>query len=113
MLKSEVEKLLEFWLINEKFVFKTNQNFHLDYLVIKKNHEDDYECDKISSTTDLGSFNKTEMIRLIGSEVFVYLPMESPNQDFRRVRSGNCHCGAMSTSNPNFHAFYCPLYRKD
>lgn len=113
MLRSEIDKLLEYWLINEKFVFRTHQNFHLDYLVIEKKNEDYYECDRMQSTSDLGSFNKTEMVRLIGSGVFIYLPQESPNQDFRRLRSGNCICGAMSTSNPNFHAFYCPLHKRN
>jgi hypothetical protein len=111
MLKSDVDRLIESWLLADRYIFKTYNWFSLDYIVIERISDDKFECHK-NSTSNMGSFNKSEMIRLIGANIFIHLPFEHWNQDFRLLRSGGCECGAARTNNPDKHAFRCPKYRK-
>lgn len=110
MLRSDVEKLIENWFLGDKYVFKTYNWFDLDYIVIVRVREDDFECDKALSTSDMGSFTKDDMVRLVGAGIFIYLPTEHSNQDFRLLRSGGCTCGGYRL-NPPSHAFTCRFYR--
>lgn len=112
MLKSEVTEFVNTWLIDDKKVFKTYNYFSLDYIVIQKINEDLYKCLIKHSTTDMGSFNRDEMIRMIGANIFIDSPFEHWNQDFHEVRSQGCICGANSTNDPNCHDFRCPKHKK-
>jgi hypothetical protein len=110
MLSSEVEKFIENWFINDRYVFKTYNWFSLDYIVIRRVREDYFECDKEHSTSDMGSFNKDEMTRMVSANIFIYMPLERPDQDFRLLRSGGCTCGGYRLSEPS-HAPGCKYYK--
>ena len=111
MLKSDVALLVENWFLKDKYVFITYNWFNLDYIVIERVRDEEFVTCK-NSTSDMGSFTKEEMIKLIGMNIFVHQPLEGSNQDFHEVRSGGCHCGAASTNNPDKHAFGCRKYKK-
>jgi len=111
MLKSDTDLFVESWSIGTKYVFVTYNWFNKDYVVIEKKNEEEYVCLK-NSTSNMGSFTKNEMTKLIGSGIFVYMPFEHWDQDWHFIRSGGCDCGAASTNNPDKHDFGCKKYKK-
>ena len=110
MLRSDVERLVDSWLIGDRYVFKTYNYFSLDYLVIERKREDEFECDRKASTTDMGTFNRDEIVRMISANIFIHQLFERPDQDFRQLRSGGCTCGGYKLAQPS-HAHGCKFYR--
>src|SRR5208282_4836077 len=106
MLKSDVDLLIESWPLGDKYVFITYNWFNKDYIIIERKSEEKFECLKIS-TSDMGTFTKNDMTKLIGSDIFQYMPLEYWDKDWHVVRSGGCDCGAASTNNPDKHSFEC------
>ena len=111
MLKSDVERLIENWFLKDKYVFITYNWFNLDYIVIERVNDETFVTQK-NSTTDMGSFSKEEMIKLISMNIFIYQPLEHWDKDWHNVRSGGCDCGAASTNNPDKHSFGCKKYKR-
>jgi hypothetical protein len=111
MLKSDTTAFMDTWAIDVKYTFITMNWFNFDYVVLERLGEDEFKTYK-SSTTDMGTFTKEEVEKLVGSDIFIYKPFEHWDQDFHALRSSRCDCGSNATINKDLHATWCRKYSK-
>lgn len=114
MLISEVDVLLNNWTIGFNKVFKIKYSFaNPDTLVILKKDENLFIVDKEKSTTSIFSeFNRDEVHKSISSGRLEYMSEANTYMSYKGIDAKGCECGAHKTTEPNCHAYWCPLHRR-
>lgn len=113
MLASEIETLFRLWEIGTIKVFKYVRAFAPpEYVLITRVLENDFRCQDHRGTYKLSPMDKDEITSLLRSKSLIKISLTVYN-DFLKLKTNGCTCGAWATSDSNLHSRICAIYRED
>ena len=112
MTPSEVDNFLDLWYVGKQKPFKfTGYDFTTEYIFIERISDNEFIILEDRSSTKAGPWKKEQVYKFLSSDKLVLL--DTWVYSLKYYKSDNCTCGAIYTSEPNFHLYWCEKYKKD